>query len=68
MTTSAAGAATTSAGGAVITSLTGSVGVAVGIASAKSACMTAARAVLLVRFITLAGRPMNKHFHEQVLI
>jgi hypothetical protein len=28
---------------------------AAGIAGAKSACVTAARAVLLVRFVTLAG-------------
>jgi hypothetical protein len=60
--TSAAGASAVgasavgaSAVGAITTSLTGAVGAAAGVASASSACVTAARVVLLVRFATLGA-------------
>jgi hypothetical protein len=46
---------TTSAVGAIITLLIGAIGVAVGVTSASSAYVIAARVVLLVRFTTLGA-------------
>jgi hypothetical protein len=45
----------TLATGAIITLLTGAVGAAAGVTGASSACVTAARVVLLVRFATLGA-------------